>query len=233
MTRQKDFQLHALMCLTGGFAGCYSLLRCHDNFGAAQTANLIYMLGALIGGNLQQFLLRLLALACYMAGVESYVLVSHRTGWDPQKWAVLTELGCLTLIGLLPEETNLFLCLYPVFFMLAAQWSVFHGACGYSASTIFSSNNVRQLALAIGEYCCDRSAAQGEKARFFALTLLDYHLGVCAAILCYRLAGPQAIWFCMAPVLVAAYMICHPREAAVRSVLLLRRHRQVLKNTGR
>ncbi len=232
MVKQRDFQLHALMSLTGGFVGAYSLLRCHDNFGAAQTANLIYMLEMLFGGNAWQFLLRLLGLLFYMLGIESYVFISRRTRFDPEKWVLATEILCLTLAGLLPLTSSLFVCLYPIFFMLAAQWSVFHGACGYSASTIFSSNNVKQFSLAIGEYCFDRRPEQKEKARFFGLTLLFYHIGVAAAILCYPLADHFSIWFAFIPVLLAARIVAQPAEEGKRSGVLFPHH-AIAKNTGR
>ncbi|MDO4355041.1 MAG: YoaK family protein [Clostridia bacterium] len=232
MSKQRDFQLHALMSLIGGFAGAYSLLRCHDNFGAAQTANLIYMLEMLFGGNAQQFLLRLLGLFFYMVGIESYVVVAHKTHWDPEKWVLVTEMICLILAGLLPLTSNLFVCLYPIFFMLAAQWSVFHGACGYNASTIFSSNNVKQFSLAIGEYCFDHKPEQKEKAQFFGLTLLFYHIGVAAVILCYPLANHFSIWFAFIPLLFAAWIILRPAEAGSRHNIAFHSHR-VAKNTGR
>lgn len=232
MSKQRDFQLHVLMCLIGGFAGTYSLLRCHDNFGAAQTANLIYMVEMLFGGNVQQFLLRLLGLLCYMAGIETYVIISHKTHWDPQKWVLGTQVACMALTGLLPGQVNLFVCLYPIFYMLAAQWSVFHGACGYSASTIFSSNNVKQFSLAIGEYCFDHKAEQAEKSKFFGLTLLAYHIGVAAVVIIYSLIGHFAIWFDLVPVLLAGVMIYQPAGSRQRTRVLFHR-RAIAKNTGR
>ena len=233
MTNQKEFRLHALMCAIGGYTGAYSLLRCHENFGAAQTANLIAMLKGLLGGDIFQFLLRLLGLACYVAGIETYVFVSRRTAFNPQKWVLITQVCCLGIVGLMPVSAGPFACLYPIFYMMAAQWSEFHGACGYNASTIFSSNNVRQLALAIGEYCCDHDAAQAEKARFFGLTLLSYHAGVCAVLLAYPLVAQRSIWFCLIPVLLAARIIFRAPEGVrtVRGFSIAQR--SLLKNTGR
>lgn len=212
MSRQTEVKLHTLMCFIGGFAGAYSLLRCRDNFGAAQTANLIYALHVLLGGNWQQFLLRLLGLASYMAGILSYVTVSHHTAWNPEKWVLATEGICLLIIGLLPSGISHFVYLYPIFYMLAAQWSVYHGANGYTASTIFSSNNVKQFTLAIGEYCFEKNPAQAEKAKFFGLTLLWYHLGAAAVLLCYQTAGQYSIWLCYLPVTLAAWLVFHTEQ---------------------
>lgn len=212
MLKQKEVKLHALMCLIGGFAGTYSLLRCHDNFGAAQTANLILVIEALIGADWREMILRMLGLAAYMAGIFTYILVVHRTHWDPRKWLLTTESICMLCIGLLPERLNFFICLYPIFFMLAAQWSVFHGICDYNASTIFSSNNVKQFTLAAGEYLLSRDKKQAEKARFFGMTLLSYHAGVLISMCCYQAASHFSIWFGLIPVTLAAWMISHPQE---------------------
>lgn len=225
MLKQKEAQLHILMCLIGGFAGTYSLLRCHDTFGAAQTASLILAVKALLGGNIHQFILRVLGLAAYMAGIFSFTAVSRRTDWNPEKWVLTAESICLLFIGLLPSEINFFICLYLIFYMLAAQWTVFHGACGYNASTIFSSNNVKQFTLALGAYCLDRDTEQARKAKFFGLTLLCYHAGAAAAILFYHLFHHFSIWICYLPLLTAAWIIAgteHEKQTAGQVVTTMK-----------
>ena len=207
VTKQKDFKLHALMCVTGGYMGTYSLLRCTEGFGAAQTANLIYTVTSLMDGNLILFLLHLLGLFFYMAGIETYIFVIHKTAWNPQKWALITELCCIFVIGLLPKTHSQYLCLYAVCYMLAAQWSVFHGACGYTSATIFSTNNVKQFSLAIGNYFYDKEREQARKAEFFGFTLLFYHTGVALVFLFWHVFRQDSVWVCLIPVLTAAGIV--------------------------
>lgn len=210
MTKQNDFKLHALMCVAGGIGGVYSLLRCTEGFGAAQTANLIYMVTSLLGGDGAQFFLHLLGGLFYMAGIETYILVTHKTSWNPEKWALLTEMACVAVIGLLPEMPHHYICLYLVFYMMAVQWSVFHGACGYTSATIFSSNNVKQFSMALGNYLCDKETEQARKAQFFGLTLLFYHIGVAIVFIGWYVMKQSAIWLCFIPLLGAAYFVYGP-----------------------
>lgn len=210
--QQKDVHLHAVMCLIGGYAGTYTLLRCHENFGAAQTANLIFALRVLFGGDIAEFLLRLLGLAVYMGAIEAYVLIRRRTRWDIRKWVIMTQIVCLAIMGTIPAKGNLFLCLYPSFFMMAAQWSVFHGTAEYNASTIFSSNNVRQFALAIGEYSIGKNRTQASKIKFYGMTLLSYHTGAAAVIIAYPYLSQYAIFLCYIPVILAAVLVFLPER---------------------
>jgi uncharacterized membrane protein YoaK (UPF0700 family) len=145
-----------------------------------------------------------------MAGIESYVLVSHKTSWNPKKFALLAELICVAVIGLLPTGPNQYLCLYAVFYMMAVQWSVFHGACGYTSATIFSTNNLKQFSLAVGNYLCTGEQEQARKAKFFGLTLCYYHIGAALVFLCWQFAGSKSVWACLLLLLFAAGLIYSP-----------------------
>ncbi len=225
MFKQKDFKLHICMCMTGGFIATYSLLRCSGSLAAAQTSNLIHAVESALNLDLKSFLLCIGGFLFYMAGVESYVLVARKTPWNPQKWELMTEAVILAFIGLVPAEADIHICLYPAFFIMAAQWSAFHGTEQYNSSTIFSSNNVKQFSLAIGEYMCEKNKKHAEKAKFFGLTLVYYHIGVAAAFVCCKNMNEAAIWCCFPFLFMAAWNVFGPLKLPTLTAKAVYRHR--------
>lgn len=226
MFRQKDFKLHMYMCMIGGFIGTYTLIRCSGHFGAAQTTNLIHAVESLVHLDVKEFLLCAGGFLAYMFGAQSYVLVTRKTSWNPQKWALIMEAIFLAVMGFIPADASFYFCLYPAFYILAAQWSAFHGTDSYNSSTIFSSNNVKQFSLALGECMCDRkNVKQAEKAKFFGLTLLSYHMGVGAAYICCRSQQAASIWWCYLLLGLAVWNVFGPIRKPVVSGQAVYRHR--------
>ena len=64
---------------------------------------------------------------------------------------------------------------------MSVQWSSFAGARGFYSSTIFSTNNTKQASLALASYLCDHDRAHLRKLKFYALTLLCFHVGAAAS----------------------------------------------------
>lgn len=200
---KSDFYMHSLMCLIGGFLGAYAILSRSGNLGSAQTSNLIYLILCFLGRNVKEFLLHLLGGVLYFSGIELYVFVSHKTKWNIQRYGIIVNmLGCI-ILSLIPSTVNPFLGLLPIFFMMSTQWSIFHGACGYNSSTIFSTNNFRQTALGIGEYICSKDKAHIDKAKFFGNSLLWYHLGVAISFFACKFLNVQASLLVLIPCSIA------------------------------
>ena len=209
MLRQKQGWLHWIMCFIGGAAGVYTMLRCAGVLGNAQTTNLINILRALFSGDITGMLLKAAGLLFYMAGAVCCVIVEEKTGVSMQKWVIGVQLVCILTMGLLPASVGIYPCLYAAFFMASTQYSVFHGALGYDASTIFSSNNVKQLSLSLSRSWLRHDKAQGRRAKFFALTLLAFHIGVMAEYFLYMLLGTYSILLLGVPVCMCAMLREH------------------------
>jgi uncharacterized membrane protein YoaK (UPF0700 family) len=109
----------------------------------------------------------------------------------------------LLLLSFIPTSVDPIIGLLPIFFMMSTQWSVFNGTNGYNSSTIFSTNNFRQAALAIGEYLCDKDKAQIAKAKFFSNSLIWYHMGVAIAFISGKILGVYACLLCFIPGFIA------------------------------
>lgn len=207
LQKKTDLNLHRIMCIIGGFMGAYALLIRCDNFGSAQTANLIYLFFNLLGGNMVSFLLRLGGLGLYFAAIEITVILEKKTHLNLKKYALFTEAACLLLLGFLPLHANSLLCLYPVFFMMSTQWSVFHGTADYNSSTIFSTNNFKQFSLALGSYVLEKDSASRDKMIVFANSLLFFHLGVVISYFACKFFQVKACWFVAILLAAALYLV--------------------------
>lgn len=187
MNEEKiEFYLHSLMCLIGGFFGGYALLSRGGNFGNAQTCNMIEIVLTLLGRNYPQVLLRLLGLFLYAAAIFLCLVLEKRTSVNVRRYAISVDIAGACLLCLIPRDADFLAGILPLFFMMATQWTVFHGNEKYNCSTIFSTNNLKQFTLSAGGYLLDKTDAQLDKAKFFGLSLLCYHIGAAGSFFACR-----------------------------------------------
>ena len=199
--------LHHNMAIFGGFMAVYAILNRCDFMGNAQTSNLIYLVLAILGTDFRAVLIRLVAVLIYMLGAICYVLVKNKTKLSVQYVGVLVDAVSVFLLALIPEEANPIVALYPIFFAMSFQWNAFPGSYGYVSSTIFSTNNTRQVSLALGEYLCDHKKKHLHKAGFFLGSLAGFHIGVAAGYFATKFFGLEGIWFDLIFLVPAAILI--------------------------
>ena len=204
LTEKQEELLHNIMCVSGGFMGGYALFSRLGNFGSAQTANLIEIILNIFGRDYKEVGLRLVALLLFILGNVSGVLIKQRFGRFDIKIYTFTVLilGFITL-SFMPENADFVLALLPVFFMSSVQWFTFTGTRKYNCSTIFSTNNLKQMILAYTYYHLTGKKEDREKGRFYLTSLSFFHIGVVLAIiLCLRF-GIQASLFGIIIIIVA------------------------------
>lgn len=194
--------LHHNMAVVGGFMGCYAILLRADFLGNAQTANLVFVLIAIFGGNIKEFLIRVIASLIYVASVILFTIIKNKTKLNIKYIALIIDAMAVCILSFIPETANPIIALYPIFFAMAFQWNAFAGHYGYVSSTIFSTNNLRQVSLSIGEYICDRNKKHLHKAKFFIGSLMGFHIGVAFAYLCVQNYRIKSIWFNLIPIFI-------------------------------
>lgn len=197
--------LHFTMAFTGGFLGAYSLLNYHDLFGNAQTSNLIYLVGSAINRDAIQFILRFLDLFVYVSGLAATVFIPKYTKCNIQVLSVVFNCIAGILLCLYPAGINDYIALCPILFAMAFQWNSFSGAEGFTSSTIFSTNNLRQFVTSLSQYKTDKDPKMLKKAKFFGGTLLCYHFGVAVSFMAFLLFQKKAGWICIFPSMLALY----------------------------
>jgi uncharacterized membrane protein YoaK (UPF0700 family) len=203
---KRELYLHSLMCIVGGYLGGYAVLSRAGTFGSAQTLNMIEIVCTLLGRDYYHFFLRIICLVLYVSGIFLGLFLMKKTTVHMQRYAILVDVVGMILLCMIPSDVDVILGVMPIFFMMATQWTIFHGNGKYNSSTIFSTNNLKQLTLSLGTYLLERDASQLEKAKFFGNSILWYHVGVAASFFACRAFAVQAS-LCALPFVCAAMAI--------------------------
>lgn len=212
-TDRLSVLLHHNMAVVGGFMGCYAVLLRADFLGNAQTSNILYIVLAIFGGNIKEFAIRLIAALIYLSGGVLFTILNHKTNnldcnnifsnyLNVKYISLFVDILAIALLAFMPENINPIIGLYPIFFAMSFQWNCFPGHYGYVSSTIFSTNNIRQVSLSLGEFICDKDTKHLHKTKFFLGSLLGFHIGVAYAYVCVTNYGIKSIWFNLFPVFI-------------------------------
>lgn len=207
-TKQQMYNrfLHHNMAIVGGFLAGYAVL-IHSNFlGNAQTSNLIFFVFSILKRDPLQALLRFLGVLLYASGGIAFVFVKNKTKYDVRAVSMIITSLMILILGLMPADIDFVIGLFPIFLAMAFQWNSFPGEYGYVSSTIFSTNNTRQVSLALGEILFPNDGKKGiaakernrqywHKAVFFMGSLLGFHIGVVVSYLLVQQFGIKAVWF--------------------------------------
>ena len=208
MNKDKETRrIHYAMAVMGGFFGGFAILMHHNLLSNAQTSNMMSLVIGILGRNPWQVLLHAGSLVIYMLGLSLTVLLPRYTKWKLPLCSVVLDGVALVAIALMPEGTDDFVAMYPIFLAMAFQWNTFTGADGYVSSTIFSTNNLRQFTTSLVGYLCDRNGHHIHKASFFGGTLLFFHVGVSVAFFSTQLLGKKGGFCGYIPLLTAMILI--------------------------
>lgn len=206
--RQEEIRF-ALLAVGGGVAGAYGSVYCGHVFANALTGNLVSLAAELYAGQWAGVLARLGGVGLFLLGVALSVLLPVRmAGGDPGVWqrrCLLVEAGCFALQALLPYRAltalSPALYLWPVFFASGLQYNTFTALHGVPISTLFCTNNLRQLTL--HGLVARRQARAGQRAEadretrialsYLAVTGL-FCLGLLLGVALIAPLGPRLMW---------------------------------------
>jgi len=199
--------LHHSMAMTGGFFACYAIMLRADFMGNAQTSNWIYMVMAILGRNPLQFVMRFVGLILYLLGAIVYVVIVRKTKFKVKWIAIVVDVIAVAILSMIPKDCNPIVGLYPIFFAMSLQWNSFPGSYGYVSSTIFSTNNTRQVGLALGEFMISGEKRHLHKMVFFLGSIAGFHIGVVYAYFMVKAYEVQAIWFVLVCLAIASVFL--------------------------
>lgn len=204
LTEKQEELLHNVMCISGGFMGGYALFSRAGNFGSAQTANLIEIILNIFGRDYKEVGLRIAACLLFILGNVSGALIKHRFGIFVLKIYTFTVLILgFIILYFMPKNIDAVLGLLPIFFMSAVQWFTFTGTRKYNCSTIFSTNNFKQMILGYTYYHLTGKEEDREKGRFYLMSLTFFHIGVVLAVVLCLNFGIKSSLFGIAIIIVA------------------------------
>ena len=222
MIRSKniDWYRHLSFAAVGGFFAAYAILLRMGIMANAQTLNLLELLLSSLRCHWPEVLMHLGALAMYVLGTMSTVILPHLFGWDMRRVCPIIDALCAVLLAFLPAEMPVIPSLYPIFFAMSVQWSSFTGAQDHISSTIFSTNNTKQASLSLARHLCTREQGQIRRMWFYVSTILCFHAGATVAYFSVLLLEVKGS-LCVLPLIGWAYymVVCEDRSQETASIL--------------
>lgn len=94
-----------------------------------------------------------------------FCVCKNKTKYDVRAVSMVITSLMILILGLIPADIDIVIGLFPTFFAMAFQWNSFPGEYGYVSSTIFSTNNTRQVSLALGEILFPDDGKKGIEAK--------------------------------------------------------------------
>ena len=221
MIRSKniDWYRHLSFAAVGGFFAAYAILLRMGIMANAQTLNLLELLLSSLRCHWPEVLMNLGALAMYVLGTMSTVILPHLFGWDMRRVCPIIDALCAVLLAFLPAEMPVIPSLYPIFFAMSVQWSSFTGAQDHISSTIFSTNNTKQASLSLARHLCTREQGQIRRMWFYVSTILCFHAGATVAYFSVLLLEVKGS-LCVLPLIGWAYymVVCEDRSQETASI---------------
>ena len=221
MIRSKniDWYRHLSFSAVGGFFAAYAILLRMGIMANAQTLNLLELLLSSLRCHWPEVLMHLGALAMYVLGTMSTVILPHLFGWDMRRVCPIIDALCAVLLAFLPAEMPVIPSLYPIFFAMSVQWSSFTGAQDHISSTIFSTNNTKQASLSLARHLCTREQGQIRRMWFYVSTILCFHAGATVAYFSVLLLEVKGS-LCVLPLISWAYymVVCEDRSQETASI---------------
>ena len=221
MIRSKniDWYRHLSFAAVGGFFAAYAILLRMGIMANAQTLNLLELLLSSLRSHWPEMLMHLAALAMYVLGTMSTVILPHLFGWDMRRVCPIIDALCAVLLAFLPAEMPVIPSLYPIFFAMSVQWSSFTGAQDHISSTIFSTNNTKQASLSLARHLCTREQGQIRRMWFYVSTILCFHAGATVAYFSVLLLEVKGS-LCVLPLIGWAYymVVCEDRSQETASI---------------
>ena len=209
--RRKKYPVHEhfwvsmTLAFIGGFLESYTYLLKGNVFANAQTGNF-----ALMAMNFTYFHNPLKALF-YLIPISAYVLGIFMTIHMPShikgkvSWYtvfVIIQFCVFFMVGLLPASVPNSVTTVAVAFLCAMQYNTFKACRGVVMSTVFCTNNLRQLALAVSKNLNSDRNALFRSGILYLVNIIFFVSGAAVGgYLIYLLArlgwhSERAIWLC-------------------------------------
>lgn len=194
------------LAISGGFMEIYAFLSRDGIFANAQTGNLAILFKSVCAGSIWGVLYCLVPIILYMSAIYITMEVPARLK-NAVKWSelcVFIEMLLIFIVGLIPETVPGKYAVLPIFFMTALQYNTFKSMRGQAVSTVFCTNNLRQVVIHFWRFKEKKDAEHIKYMNVYVIVLLSFGLGVMLGFFSNDLYAEKAIWICeilMLPVL--------------------------------
>ncbi len=192
---RHEAHVHYVTAFIGGFLGLFPILNVAGVLGSSQTSNLIECVLTAIRVDWTGLWLHLTGAVLYSSAVFLVTFLNAHSRINVKILSLLIDMAAGIVMWKMPDNLPVVVYMYPTFFAMAFQWTAFTGSYGYISSTIFSTNNLKQLVSAITEFTFNGRPEFKLKAVFYGLTLIGFHLGIASSYLLWTCFGNTAFLF--------------------------------------
>lgn len=203
---KQERRMHYTMSFIGGIFAIYSLLEHSNVFGSAETSNMILLVKDLLCWDAYHIFIRVGSLAVYATGIILTVWMDKNCPALQKRICIMIDCFAAFVLGILPENLNPVVALYPVAFAMSIQWCTFHGVRENPSASTFSTGNFRQLVTLIFCYVTEKSEENLPRIKFYIITMFSFHAGIATVYLIWPYISElrhQSIWMVIFPLMFA------------------------------
>lgn len=186
------------LALTGGFVEIYAFTSRDGIFANAQTGNLAILFKSIGAGSFLGVLYCLVPIILYMTAIYITMELPARIG-NLLKWSKLciwSEMILIFVVGMIPNTVPGRYAVLPIFFMTALQYNTFKSMRGQAVSTVFCTNNLRQVVIHFWRFKEKKDYQHIKYMNVYVIVLLSFGVGVMLGFLLSGILYEKAIWVC-------------------------------------
>lgn len=198
----------ACLAFVGGFLESFAMVNRNGLFANAQTANFTRLWLSIAEGKLLSVLYYIIPLLLYISAIiiaTVMPMVLKKFSWP--KICLIIEIGCILLLGVLPENLNYEYAILPIFFCTALQYQTFVSCNGFPASSLFVTNNLRQASSSLTLYIAKKDKYQLMKFKVYLFIIVCFAIGVISALVTSSLLSDRSVLICIIPLTAVFIML--------------------------
>lgn len=195
----QSLWVFCLLAVVGGFLETYTYMTRNKIFSNAQTGNFIYLSLNLAQGKVWEALPYLVPMFAYVLGILFTLFFPEKIFRGSLRWQTTligVEIVGLLIIGFIPPDAPNVLVYAPVSFLSAMQYNSFTRCREATLSTIFVTNNLRQVTVNLYQTITKRDRIAMDRLAVFVSVIVIFCGGVIVGAFAVNAFSCHAVWVC-------------------------------------
>lgn len=205
---RHEMAVYLPLAFVGGFLEIYTYLNMNGLFANSQTSNIVIFFESICAGDKLGILYCFIPILIYMIGIAVTETLPSKIPDGTVHWpklCLLIEIICIIAVGFVPAGLNGRISALPIFFLTSLQYNTFKSMQGQAVSTVFCTNNLRQIVI---HFCRYREKNDSDQLKFmsvYAFVIVSFGLGVVVGFYLSSVFTVKAVWICA--LIMAAVML--------------------------
>ncbi|MEY8355985.1 YoaK family protein [Lachnospiraceae bacterium 54-53] len=214
--KNEEEILHYIMTFMGGFMGLYALCA-FENYGSAQTGNLMNLVINLVDGNIRGTLIRVGAFVLFCTGIAVSWLLYRFFTLPMREISLLLDAVGLAISAFMPDNVDHYLRLYPLFVVTSFQWGTFNRVGKNASASLFITGNLKNCVHHWLRFLVDHEREALTGARIYTITILGFLAGGYAGCVVILHIGFMGVFYGYIPLAAAEIIILTGKETKLKT----------------